>query len=92
MFYGVREYAILVTIISLAVHLFVRRYVVACVVIAVVSSIVNLAHETWLADFDVNLAWGPFMLAIGTIFAFPVAAVTGISFAFVRACRSRSPQ
>ncbi len=71
MWYGIEQYVTLVAIVSLGVHLLVRRYLLACLAIVVVSSIGNLVHEAWLANFDVIIGVRIVMLGL-MLQAFPV--------------------
>jgi len=80
MWRGILEYAGLTAVMAIFAHAAVRRYFIACTVAAAGASFLNLLHETWLADFAVNLGWAPPMYLAGFLLAFPVAALVGLPF------------
>jgi hypothetical protein len=80
MWYGVREYVELVAVGSFVAHLLSRRYLVVCMVGPALCSVGNIIHESWLADFQVNLRWAPCMFVAGFMLALPVVAVVGLPF------------
>lgn len=84
MFYGLNEYLVVVAVVSIVIHTVIRGYWTACSFASVVSSVVNLAHETWMANFDVRPEWGSFMIGVGILCAFPVCMVIGVPFACFR--------
>lgn len=68
-------------------HSLSRRYFVCVMITSFVCSIFNILHESWIENWQVNPAWGPFLLLAGFLLAFPVAAVVGVPFLLF--CRSR---
>lgn len=85
MFYGLGEYLLLVGELSALLSCFLRNYVVSSISSASLASILNLMHEAWLADFEVNIGWGPPMLILGFVATLPVALIAAFpAFAFRR--------
>src|SRR5262249_50116211 len=87
MFYGVGQYLILVAAVALVLRGLRRRYLAVSLGGAVLCSALNLAHETWQANFQVNLGWTPFLLAAGVAFALPITFLVGVPFLMVRRSR-----
>jgi hypothetical protein len=87
---GVPEYLLLAALVAIIAHARVRRYFIACALAAAVASVFNLLHETWRADFAVNLGWGPPLYLMGFLLAFPVAGLVGMPFAYYRQRQDRS--
>ena len=48
------------------------------------------SHEAWLADWQVNIGWGPPMFVVGAILALPVCALAGLPFLGLRRLRRRT--
>ena len=88
MFYGLSEYLLLVGIMSAAVSVFARNYLASSFATACLASILNLLHESWQADFDVNIGWGPPMLMLGFVAALPVALITAFPACAIRRWRN----
>jgi len=87
MWYGIPEYLAFVAIVALVLHFVVRRWGAACVFGAILCSVLNLVHESWRADFRVNLGWAPIEILVGCILALPIVAVVGLPFAWFRSRR-----
>ena len=78
MFYGIGSYVIAVSLLSAAFSVLLRNYLVSSFVTATIATVLNLLHESWLANFDVNLGWGPPMLVMGFLVGLPVALLAGL--------------
>lgn len=90
MWHGVAEYLFVVAVIALVAHSLCRCYF-ACVMIAsFICSIFNILHESWIANWQVNLGWGPFLLSAGFFLALPVTAAVGLPFLLFRRIRQRN--
>lgn len=84
MWHGVPEYVVFVAVVAVVFHLLIRRWLVACPIGAIVCSLANMLHEAWLVNFEVNIAWAPFMFVVGCVLAAPVFAVVGMPFLWLR--------
>jgi hypothetical protein len=75
-------------VVAVVTHWFVQRFWWAVLVSALVSSLVNIAHELVAHDFAVRpsdaVLWLPMLLVEGMIVALPVVAVIGVPFYVVR--------
>ena len=80
MWHGVPEYVAVVAVAAATLHLLIRRYVVASVAGAVLSSVGNMVHEAWLADFRVNPGWALPLFIVGLLLSLPVCLVIGLPF------------
>lgn len=90
MSYGLSEYLLLVGIMSAAASLFARNYLVSSFATAGLASILNLLHEARLADFEVNIGWGPPMLMLGFVAALPISLIAGLpAYAYRRWANGR---
>jgi hypothetical protein len=79
MWYGVTEYLAVALVVPVILHSVIRKYVVASVATAVLSSLAYLAHEAWIADFQVNFGWVlPLFVAGFVMLCGPV----GLAFSF----------
>jgi hypothetical protein len=87
MWYGVGEYVALAALLAVILHSLTRRYLVASLAGAVVCSIGNMVHEAWLAGFEVNPGWAPFMFIAGMALAWPVIFIAGLPFLIWRRYR-----
>ncbi len=90
MWHGVSEYLLFVTMVALALHAVSGRYVACTVGGAAACSILNLVHEAWLANWQVNLGFGPPMFVAGTLLALPVCALAGLPIMGLRRLRRRT--
>ena len=89
MWHGVLEFLLFALLVASALHAISRRYVLCTIGGAVLCSVLNLVHEAWLADWQVNLAWGPPMFFVGAFLALPVCALAGIPWLVLRLRRRR---
>jgi hypothetical protein len=88
--HGVLEYLVASLLVSLAVHAVVHRYLIGIVAAPPVCSVLNLFDEAWVADWQVNLAWGPPMLIIGWLLATPTAVLTGLPWLVLEVRKSQN--
>jgi hypothetical protein len=87
---GVPEYLLVVALVALFLHAMSGRYVACTVGGAAACSVLNLVHEAWLANWRVNLGWGPPMFVVGAVLALPVCALAGLPFLGLRRRRRRA--
>ena len=70
--------------IGIATHSFVRRYWLAVLLSAFVSSLANIAHEVFTQDFAVRpsdvVFWLPMLLVEGMVVALPFVTLIGVPF------------
>ena len=90
MWHGISAYLLFVLLISLVWHAFSRRYVFSTVGAAALCSMLNLIHEAWLVDWQVNLGWGPPMFIVGWLLALPISALAGLPWLIYRSRREPS--
>lgn len=89
MWHGVYEYLLFVAIVAFALPALSRRYLFCKLAGAPLCSALNLIHKSWLANWQVNLAWAPPMFLIGCLFALPVCVVAGLPWLIVMRGRTR---
>jgi hypothetical protein len=87
MWHGVGEYVAVAALVAIIVHALIPRYLAASVIGATLSSIGNMAHEAWLAGFQVNPGWAPFLFIAGLVLASPVSFAVGLPFLIWRQSR-----
>lgn len=90
MWHGVPEYLLFATLVAFVLHAVSRRYVVCSLGGAAACSVLNLVHEAWLADWQVNPGWGPPMFLAGAVLALPVCCLAGLPFLGLRRLRKRT--
>ncbi len=90
MWHGVSEYLLFVALVSLALHSVSGKYVACTLGGAAACSILNLAHEAWLANWQINPGWGPPMFVVGAMLALPVSALAGLPLLGLRHLRKRT--
>jgi hypothetical protein len=90
MWYGVTEYLAVTLVVAVIVHLVIRKYVVAGIATAMLSSIANLVHEAWIADFQVKPGWVLPLYIAGFVLALPASFLGGIPHLFWREYRRRA--
>jgi hypothetical protein len=88
--HGVSEFLLLALIVGAVLHALNRRYVLCTFGSAALCSMLNLVHEAWVANWQVNLGWGPPMFVIGALLALPICAVAGIPWLALRRWRKRA--
>jgi hypothetical protein len=75
-------------VVALVVHFFVRRYWLAVLISAPVSSLVNLVHEVIAHGFAVRPSdvalWLPGLFIVGVGVSLPIVAIIGIPFYVIR--------
>lgn len=89
MWHGVAEHLLFVVLVAFALHAVSDRFLVCAVGGAAVCSVLNLVHEAWLADWQVNLGWGSPMFVIGALLALPFCLLAGPPILGLRHRRSR---
>jgi len=86
-------YVALVVVASVVAHLCIRRFWIACAVITIGYSVLNLAHEIVMHDFHIRPSdvafWLPMIFVFGAAYALPVALLVGLPFHFCRRMRKR---
>jgi hypothetical protein len=84
-------YVALVAVLAVIAHSCIRRYWVTCLLVALTSSGLNIAHEIITHDFHVRtsdvLFWLPMLFGYGAAFAFPITLLIGLPFYFYRRSR-----
>ena len=80
MWHGIVEYLLFSAVVTLALNSLRGGYAASTLGGAAASSLLNLLHEAWLADWRVNIGWGPPMFIIGFVLALPVCALVGLPF------------
>jgi hypothetical protein len=86
--HGVSEYLLFVAMAATAFHALSRRYLACTLGGAALCSVGNLVHEAWLADWQINIGWGPPMFMVGLFLAMPVCAVAGLPWLALRLWRA----
>lgn len=84
MWYGVTEFLLCALFIGTIWHAFCRHYALCTFGGSALCSILNLVHEAWLVNWQVNVGWGPPMFVVGTLLALPVCALAGIPWLALR--------
>ena len=87
MFTGVGSYLVLVAVVAVVCHALSRDFLVGGLGGAVLSSVANLAHETYRAGAIVNLGWAPILLVAGFVVAPPLSLLVGWPFVVLHARR-----
>jgi len=90
MWHGVGEYLLLVALVAFISHAIIRSYAACIFGVAALCSILNLLHEAWTANWQVNIGWGPPMFIVGFAMALPVCALVGFPWLALRRWRSRN--
>ena len=89
---GFLIYALAVAALSVAAHVFIRKFWITCVALAFGCSILKIAHEAVGHDFNIrpsDLAfWIPVEFVYGVLMAFPVALLVGLPFHLIRRRRA----
>jgi hypothetical protein len=75
MFHGLAAYSGLCAVAAITFHMIFHRYLATCLLGSIFVASVNLAHETWVADFQVNPGWAPAVVLMGS------TDVAGLTFA-----------
>lgn len=75
MWHGVEEYLIATFIAACILYTVIRSTIVVFFAGPSLCSIGNLVHEAWLAGWDVNWGWGPFLFTAGWVLALPAFGV-----------------
>jgi hypothetical protein len=75
---GVTEYLWLSLGVGFLAHAPSRNFFKCAIAGSLISSILNLIHESWLANWEVNPGWLPALLILGMGIAFPACVVAGI--------------
>jgi hypothetical protein len=84
MFHGLAAYSRLCACAALVLHLIFRQYASVCLFGSIFASLVNLAHETSVADFQINPGWAPAVVLTELIPASPVFLIVGFPFFIYR--------
>lgn len=84
MFHGLAPYLGLCAFTAIVLHILFRQYSSTCLFGSVFVALLNLAHETWIADFKVNPGWAPAVILMGIVPALPVFLIVGIPFLIYR--------
>jgi hypothetical protein len=87
--YGLAGYLMFVAAVALMLHLLSRRFFVVSFGAAVVCPVAALWCSAWARDFNVNIAWAPFVLVWLALYALLVSLVVGLPLVIL--CRARRP-
>jgi hypothetical protein len=85
--YGLAGYLMFVAVVALMLHLLSRRFFVVSLGAAVVCPVAALWYSAWARDFNVNIAWAPFVLVSLALYALAVNLVVGLPFLILRHVR-----
>jgi hypothetical protein len=88
--HGISEYLALFGLVAFVLHAIGRRYWKCTILATFACSIINMAHEAWVADWKVNPGWAPSMLFIGALVALPICALAGLPSLAMRRWRRLS--
>ncbi len=85
--YSIGNYAIAASALAIVSHLLIRRFVPACLIAAILCSVVNLAHQEWVSNFGIKPGWALPLLMVGFLSALPVCFAVGLPFQSIRESR-----
>ena len=81
-----------VAALSVAAHIFIRKFWITCLALGFGCSILNIAHEAVRHDFNIrpsDLAfWIPMEFMYRALMAFPIALLLGLPFHLIRRRRA----
>jgi biotin transporter BioY len=80
-------YFIFAAVVAFMLHLLSRRFFLVSLGGPVLCSVVGLWYYSWVANFNVNIAWAPFVVVWLFVDALPVTLVVGLPFLMLRRSR-----
>lgn len=84
MWYGIEEYLLFALGLAVVAHALSRSYLLGAFGGAAACSMLNLVHEAWLADWQVNPGWAPPLFVAGFVLALPAFWAVGLPFLAAR--------
>src|SRR5262249_62423240 len=90
--YELAAFFLFVAVVAFMLHWRSRRFLLVSFGVPVLCSVASLWCDAWIRNYEVNVAWAPFVLIWLYAYALPTTLVVGLAFLILRSrCATRKP-